>query len=150
MLAVASSRITILFVRKIALQMQISCRSPELRFLPPSEITMLMPRSEASAFSDLFSKSLRPALCRSSSIRFSSTRSNGSRLNLREPAKRVGSCGITVTFSLNFYRSILAISTPSISTWPPNSSTILLMLIQIVDLPAPVRPTMPILVFGRT
>lgn len=150
MFAVASSRITIRLVRRIALQMQISCRSPELRFFPPSEITMLMPRSVSSAFSDLFNNSFKPALLSSSSIRLSSTLSNGSKLNLREPEKRVGSYGMTVTFSLNFYRSTLAISTPSISTWPSKSSTILLMLIQIVDLPAPVRPTIPILVLGRT
>lgn len=75
---------------------------------------------------------------------------NGSRLNLSEPLNRVGSCDITVTFLLSIWRSILRISIPSISIFPPQSSTILERERQIVDLPAPVLPTTPTLVPGLT
>ena len=150
MFAVASSRITTQFFLRIARQMQISCFSPELRFLPPSVIFILMPFSDSSPTLYFSSKSPRPASIRSDSILSTDSFSKGSRLNRRVPVKRVGSWGITVIFSLTFCKSTLRISTPSISIDPDSNSTILLRLKQIVDFPAPVRPTTPTFVPGLT
>ena len=57
---------------------------------------------------------------------------------------------MTVTFLRRTYRSSFAISTPSISIYPSKSSTILLRLMQTVDLPAPVLPTTPTFEPGST
>lgn len=69
---------------------------------------------------------------------------NGSRLYLKVPENSVGSYGITVTLSRRTDKSIFEISILSISILPSNNSTILLILMQIVDFPAPVLPTTPI------
>jgi len=151
MLAVASSRITILFFLRIARQIQINCRSPLLRFLPPSVIFMLTPLFSSLVLLEFrYKRSSKPALTNRSRTLSSETCSKGSRLNLSVPVKSVGSYGITVTFLRRTYRSSFEISTPSISISPSNSSTILLRLIQTVDLPAPVLPTTPTFEPGST
>ena len=120
MLAVASSSTITLFVRRIALQMQISCFSPELRFPPFSTILKVRPLPGGSTFASATgllrrrpppffyffmssnefsrsSRSYRPA-CFSSAVKRSSVSfSKGSKLNFSVPEKREGSCGMTVT-----------------------------------------------------
>ena len=73
----------------------------------------------------------------------------GSKLNLKDPLKIVGSYGMTVIFCLNSLNFNLLISMPSISIVPYSSSRILDSVNAIVDFPAPVRPTMPIFYFGK-
>ena len=55
-----------------------------------------------------------------------------------------------MTFARSYCKSSGEMSSPSISIGPANSSTMRLKLRHIVDLPAPVRPTTPILVLGFT
>jgi hypothetical protein len=62
----------------------------------------------------------------------------------------VGSYAMIVTFYRCSCRSIKLISWPSMSIYPECSSTILAKARLIVDLPAPVRPTMPTLCPGST
>jgi len=151
MFAVASSRMTILFFLRIARQIQINCRSPLLKFFPPSVIFKLTPLfSSFVVLAFLYNKSSNPAFYNKSKILSSETYSNGSKLNFSVPVNSVGSYGITVTFFRKIYKSIFEISMPSISIEPSNSSTILLKLIQTVDLPAPVLPTTPTFVPGST
>ena len=148
MLAVASSRTITLFVRRIALQMQTSCFSPELRLPPFSTILKVSPLPGGSTFasatgflrrrpppffylfmsSSEFSLSRRsssPAYLSSAVNRSSLSCENGSRLNLSVPEKREGSWGITVTFFRTCCKSTLDMSCPSIEIEPLSSSTIL-------------------------
>ena len=57
----------------------------------------------------------------------------------------IGSCGITVILLLKSFRLSLLISIPSIRIEPELGSKIRLRQRQIVLLPAPVLPTIPIL-----
>lgn len=68
---------------------------------------------------------------------------SGSRLNLKEPVKRVGSYGMTVTLFLSSMSGTLEMSTPSINMVPEKSSIILLRASPTVVFPAPVLPTIP-------
>lgn len=148
MFAVASSITTTRFFSKMALQMHINCFSPELKFLPPSVIFIFKPRSDSGFETVRSSISFNPAKTSNDSILSSETVLKGSRLKRREPINKVGSCGITVTFCRSVNKSISRMSIPSISIDPSSISTSRLTLRQIVDLPAPVLPTMPTLVPG--
>ena len=132
MLAVASSRITTLVFLNTALTIQTSYFSPALK-LPPSSVIYYS--------IDLF----KPASFNRDSIRAGSAVPAGSQLNRRLASNRTGSYYITVILSLSFYKGTVAISTPSIRIYPPESSTILVSAKPMVDFPAPVRPTMPTL-----
>ena len=70
---------------------------------------------------------------------------NGSRLNLNVFSNKTGSCGITVSRSLRSDKPMLDISIPSILIHPLKLSIILHNTSPKVDFPAPVLPTMPIL-----
>ena len=104
----------------------------------------------AACSGSLFSKSERPALSKSCSIAAFECSRNGSTLNLRVPVKSVGSYAMTVIFSLTWLMSISEMLMPSISMRPPHSSTMRERASDIVDLPAPVRPTTPTLMPGLT
>ena len=142
MLAVASSINTTLLFFSIALQIQISCFSPELKFCPFSSICWY----RLSWFLSI--KFSREASFKSSINSGSEDLFSGSRLNLRVPSKRVGSWGMIAIFSLRFCKLIFKISTPSMNIWPEAASTILQRARQRVDLPAPVLPTTPIFWFA--
>ena len=116
-LAVASSRMTTLFFRKTALQMQIKDFSPEERLSPLSEI-FKPNRSESERWS-------RPAFLRSCSISSSEHLPSGSMLNLKVPVNKDGSYGMMVTFLLSCSSEISLMFSPSISIEPPQISTIL-------------------------
>jgi hypothetical protein len=73
----------------------------------------------------------------------------GSKLNLKDPLKIVGSYGMTVIFYRNSFKFNLLISKPSISIIPYSSSRILDRVNAIVDFPAPVLPTIPIFYYGK-
>ena len=141
--AVASSRITTFEDLRIALQMHISCLSPEDRFWPFSV------NSVSSPLSSLFSRSSSDAFFNTSRILSSEQVLSGSRLKRRVPVNIVGSWGITVMLARRSFRSSLLMSSPSITMEPPTISTIRLRLRQMVDLPAPVLPTTPTFSPGR-
>ena len=107
-------------------------------------------RLRSSAFSfRVFSLALRiitsrPAAFSNSSIFSSDTFSLGSRLYLKVPLYKVGSCGIIVIFSLSYRILMSPIFTPSIFMLPPQTSTILVNARLRVLFPAPVLPTTPI------
>mmetsp|Transcript_1598 Transcript_1598/g.1956 ORF Transcript_1598/g.1956 Transcript_1598/m.1956 type:complete len:360 (+) Transcript_1598:152-1231(+) len=137
MLAVASSIITILFFLRMALQMQISCLSPELKFSPLLPIGKFRPELSPQA------NASRPAARSSLRISPSSFLFSGSRLNLRVPLNSVASCGMIVILVLRSAMPTLLMSTPSILMLPDSFSMILQMASQRVLLPAPVLPTTP-------
>ena len=124
----------------MALQMQISCFSPELRLAPFSVISMSNPLY-CGSLSKSYSSWAAFITCK---ILSSLTRFSGSKLNRRVPVNMVASWGITVMRFLTSLIGSLEMSTPSISIEPEKSSIILLKDKQIVLLPAPVRPTTPI------
>lgn len=66
------------------------------------------------------------------------------------PWNNVGSCGIIARFCLKSLKPILEISRPSILMYPVLASKNLKKAVIIVDLPAPVRPTIPILLKAGT
>lgn len=142
MLAVASSIKTILLFLRMALQIQMSCLSPELRLLPFCSICCSRP------LSSLLTRSSSEASLRTSSNWFVEQESWGSRLYLRVPSNRVGSWGMIAISSLRFWRLNWEISWPSISIQPESASTILQRASQMVDFPAPVLPTTPTLCLG--
>ena len=163
MLAVASSRRIIWFFRRIALQIQISCFSPELRLLPFSLIsrsssffgfsswvwplcfvTFSLESELGEACLDLVKSSPRPARFSSRIISWSVSWPAGSILNLNVPVNKVGSCGMIVMLYLNLCSGISLILTPSTKIDPDSSSTILVKARLMVLFPAPVLPTMPI------
>lgn len=136
--AVASSKMTNFDFLRIALQMHKSCRSPELKFDPFSEMSCSNPFGLLSirvySWASLINYKISSSLALFS----------GSKLNLRVPVNIVGSWGMRVILSLKVSIFISEISRPSTSIEPSNSSTILLIAKQIVLLPAPVLPTTPI------
>ena len=141
-LAVASSRIMILDLLRIALHMQINYFSPLLRLDPFSSIAYSIPLGSLSI------KSYRLAFLSSfiilSLLSESWVYSVGSMLNMRVALNIDGSWGIIVIFSLKISKGTSAIFTPSINIWPENNSMILVKARAMVDCPAPVRPTIPI------
>jgi len=145
MLDVASSNITILAFREIALQMHIIYFSPAERLLPPSSIIKLskfspLPSSTVVRFATTLSiLAFLKSLINSESSTFFS----GSRLYLKLPLNSVGSYGTIVIFCLRSFKSTLLMSTPSISIEPLSSSSRRDTVCDIVDLPAPVLPTIP-------
>lgn len=69
-------------------------------------------------------------------------------LSLIVPANSVGSYIIIVIDSLNYLNEIVEISYPSINNFPFIASRILKIVNVIVDLPAPVLPTIPTFSLG--
>ena len=61
-----------------------------------------------------------------------------------DPWNSTGSCGMMEMRERSTSRPILEISTPSMEMEPLAASTILKIAVVSVDLPAPVRPTIPI------
>ena len=128
MLAVASSKIIILFLLRIALTMHINCFSPVLR------VSLLISSFRWS----------RPAFLRRLVMTEVLWMEVGSILNCKLPLKMTGSYGITVIFSLNTFNSTFEISTWSIEIDPYETSSILVRASARVDFPDPVLPTTPI------
>ena len=64
------------------------------------------------------------------------------------PSNMAASYIISVMLDLSYYRLRFWISTPSIIILPSVGSSILSIVSVIVDFPAPVLPTIPILWFG--
>ena len=148
MFAVASSRTISLLFLSIALQMQISYLSPTLRLEPFSSISKSRPDYWWSCF--WWSKLVRPAFSIILSIYSSLVFSDGSRLKRKLPRKSTGSWGMTVSLSLKNSRDMDEISIPSTRILPYSTSIILAIASPIVDLPAPVLPTMPTLAPAST
>jgi len=73
---------------------------------------------------------------------------NKSIFSLIVPTNKIGSCGMIAILVLKSSRPIFDTSMPSIKIFPSAASTILSNEISKVDLPLPVRPTMPIFSFG--
>jgi hypothetical protein len=88
---------------------------------------------------------LNPAFSRRSRISSSVALFSGSTLNLKVPVKRVGSYGMIVIFCLSCSREWSPMLCPSIKILPDSISMILVKAREIVLLPAPVLPTIPIL-----
>ena len=128
---VASSMITILFLRSIAQQIQINYFSPELKFSPFSFIM------KSICFEI-------PAFNRRPFISESVAHESGSRLKRTVPLNKTGIWGMIVILSLRSESPIVEMSTPSIIILPPELSMIRQIERQSVDFPAPVRPTTPI------
>ena len=142
MLAVASSITTILLFLTTALQIQMSCFSPELKLEPLLSMCWSRPCSLRLI------RLSREACSSNSMISSSDATPCGSILNLRVPSKSVGSWGIIVILSLNKFVLIREMLTPSINIAPESASMILHKASTIVDLPAPVLPTTPIFWVG--
>lgn len=165
MFAVASSRITTLFLRRIALAIWTKDFSPELKLSPViSKFKSESSSDFSSSFLAFFSSSVstfsslsflsysflrmivsRPAFLRIARISSSGVFPDGSRLYLRLPLYMVGSWGMIVIFSLTYLRLISLMSTPSMKMFPVSFSTILVRARLKVLFPAPVLPTIPIL-----
>ena len=124
--------------------MHISYFSPLLKLLPFSTMSMQIP------FSSLLIKSSNPASFSKSITLSSEYELSISKLNFNVPVNMVGSQGITVTFFLRQCISTSKIFTSSISISPSIISMILDKDRQIVLLPAPVLPTIPIFSPGLT
>ena len=117
--AVASSRMTILFLRSMALMMQISCLSPMLKFFPSSMIMKLRPKllsiadktvipcyySNISCFDLPSNKYSRPAFLIKSMMRSSVDSLKGSIFMRSVPSYIIGSYGIIVILFLRTARS---------------------------------------------
>ena len=143
----------ILFFLKMALQMQISYFSPELKFPPFSLISRSRPFfalpsldfGPSASSLHLLKTSPRPAFKSNWIISSSWSSPFGSILNLRVPVNNVESYGMMVMCSLTSSSFMLLMFRPSISILPDSNSTILVKARLIVLFPAPVRPTIPIL-----
>lgn len=140
-LAVASSIRIILLFLSIALAMHKSCFSPALKLSPPSYKFEYNPFLLSANLSR--QQSNNTYLISSSEHLF-----NGSKLSRIVPLKITASQIILVIDSLNYFRDMFYVSMSSITIYPSALSNNLRMLIVIVDLPAPVRPTIPILSIG--
>ncbi|KAA6423846.1 MAG: hypothetical protein FRX49_06416 [Trebouxia sp. A1-2] len=64
-------------------------------------------------------------------------------LERTDPLNKTGSCGIAAILPLTSFKPILCRSKPSKVMDPPSVSTILKRVTMRLDLPLPVRPTMP-------
>lgn len=106
---------------------------------PPSSIWWFNPSGNVST------KDLRLECSKADQRDASSKESVGSRLNLKDPEKSTGSCGMTVIFWRRSWRPMVEISTSSRIICPPAASTIRNRERAREDFPAPVRPTTPIL-----
>mmetsp|Transcript_22046 Transcript_22046/g.64022 ORF Transcript_22046/g.64022 Transcript_22046/m.64022 type:complete len:201 (+) Transcript_22046:270-872(+) len=83
------------------------------------------------------------ARCSASQHASSENVPRGSRLKRMEPENRCGCCGMTEMDSRSRDRGIVVEFTPSIHTSPPQISLSRLRARRRLDLPLPVRPTMP-------
>ena len=136
----ASSRITNFDFLRIALLIHISYFSPLLKLDPFSLIFRFIP---SFWLFTIYSNWLSFKISKISSLL---NTFYGSKLNLKEPVKIVGSYGIRVILLLKSYRFIYYILILSISIWPSKISTILQIAYEIVLFPAPVLPTIPIFI----
>lgn len=140
-LAVASSIKIILLFLSIALAIHNNYFSPALKLSPPSY------KLEYNPF--LFSVNLSKQQSNKTYLISSSEHLfNGSKLSRIVPLKITASYIMLVIDSLNYYKDIFYVSISSIKIYPSILSNNLRILIVIVDLPAPVRPTIPILSIG--
>lgn len=98
----------------------------------------------------LLRRSSKPASLSKSSIYWSGTSPEGSRLNLIVSLNITGSCGITVMSFLKLSIFTAEVSIPSISILPDSISMMRDKARHKVLLPDPVLPTMPIFSPGWT
>lgn len=118
-----------------------NCFSPALKLSPPSYKLEHNPFLLSANLSR--QQSNRTYLISSSEHLF-----NGSKLSRIVPLNMTESYIILVIDSLNYFKDIFYVSISSIKIYPSTLSNNLRILIVIVDLPAPVRPTIPILSIG--
>mmetsp|Transcript_22094 Transcript_22094/g.69819 ORF Transcript_22094/g.69819 Transcript_22094/m.69819 type:complete len:200 (+) Transcript_22094:236-835(+) len=131
-LAKASSMQISLLPCSRALERLSSCRSPVLKFEPCSAIWKPKPRPSAICTAR-----------RASQTCLSVCSSNGSRLYLRLPEKKLGSWGTQEMHLLSLLRGILAMSTPSMVIAPFVVSASLARAMKMELLPLPVLPQKP-------
>ena len=136
-LAVASSITRIGRRRSMALAIHRSCRSPEERLLPPSDMLASSPPDIASTFAS--SPDRRSASHSSASV----CSVTGARLYRTVPWNRVGSCWMMERQLRSCCRERRRTSMPSMTMLPADSSTVRKRATAREDLPAPVRPTTP-------
>ena len=125
-------------MRNNALDKQINCLCPTLKFSPPSEHWKFNP------FSKLLTNCLRWANSNVFHNLSSEYELNGSILILNEPENKTGSCGIIVNLCLNEWRPIVFISISSINILPVLCSNNRNKPSDKLLFPAPVLPTIPI------
>ena len=123
----------------MALAIHRSCFYPALKFSPPSDNFVS---------NELFIIPYKQHLSTTDKISSSVFFPVGSKFSLSVPSNIVESYIMIVIFSLSYLKGICFISLPSIIIYPLEASKILNKLIVMVDLPAPVLPTTPILVLG--
>mmetsp|Transcript_3154 Transcript_3154/g.11356 ORF Transcript_3154/g.11356 Transcript_3154/m.11356 type:complete len:219 (-) Transcript_3154:3410-4066(-) len=137
-LAVLSSITSTRGCRSSERAMHISCRSPTDKLDPPADTSDSSPlpsaRTRASTLTSL------SAVHSSSSV----NSRKGSRLLRTVPANSVGSCGRNSTARRSESRPISAMLTPSMRMLPLAASHMRSSEEDSDDLPAPVRPTIPI------
>jgi hypothetical protein len=137
MLAVASSTRTRRLSRSRARAMHTSCFSPTDRLSPAAEMGVFSPSRSAKAAST-------PHFCSASNRRASACSARGSRFYRRVPSIRTGYCAISVMLERRSRSDSSAVLFLSTKTAPAAASTSLRIDPTIVDLPAPVLPTIPI------
>mmetsp|Transcript_96398 Transcript_96398/g.281702 ORF Transcript_96398/g.281702 Transcript_96398/m.281702 type:complete len:446 (+) Transcript_96398:340-1677(+) len=118
---------------------QSSCRWPMLKPQPPLPPVMAYSRRPGSDSTHCDARTCRKASHNCLSVSWP----EGSRLWRTVPENSTGSWGTSPTASRKAVRLTVAVSTPLSSTRPLRGSTIRKSANSKVDLPQPVRPTMP-------
>lgn len=140
-LALASSISKILGFWSRDLARQISCRVPTDKFSPPS-LTLAL-NAPSMSLMDCVNWTSPSARQSCSSVYWS----NGSRFDRIVPVNNNGSCGIMPIFDRKSSNPIVDVLIPSITMLPSSGSTSRNKAVMREDLPAPVRPTMPTIIW---
>lgn len=137
-LAVASSSTKILLFLMMARARHRSWRCPTLKLDPPSDTLWFSPAGSSSTtcFSSTSARAAHNTASRNSP--------NGSRFSLSKPENNAGSCGMIEILDRRSCSPIRMVFTPSMCISPEEGSTRRNKAVMREDLPAPVRPTIPI------